>query len=465
MRIKIEYRPTEKQSMFHRSEADEVLYGGAAGGGKSKAIVMEAFIDALEHPGIHSYLFRKTYPELRDTLIKEAAASIPKEIGSYKAQTHDYCLINGSVLHFRYCRNIQDAYNYQGAEMHRLYIDELTHFTQDVYDYLKTRVRAPKKLNIKPRIRCATNPGGVGHGWVKARFIDNRTPFEIEKDEIESKVLGYTKTVTVQYIPAYATDNPHLTDDYIIELEQKPEALRKALLYGDWNVFEGQVFTEFANDPEHYKDRAYTHVIEPFRIPKSWLIYRGFDWGYSKPFSVGWYTADEDGRVYRIREYYGCNGVPNVGIKANPIDVAQKIREIEDTDENLKGRNIIGIADPAIFSRDGGESIADMMSRHPNYIGFNKGDHTRIAGKMQLHYRLEFDEDGYPMFYVFNTCVNFIRTLPTLVYSTTDVEDVDTECEDHIYDECRYILMERPISPRKREERYIPQADPLNQRS
>ena len=115
MTIKIDYKPTAKQSMFHSSTADEVLYGGAAGGGKSKAIVMEAFIDALEHPGIHSYLFRKTYPELRDTLVKEAVASIPKELGSYKAQTHDYCLINGSVLHFRYCRNIQDAYNYQGA--------------------------------------------------------------------------------------------------------------------------------------------------------------------------------------------------------------------------------------------------------------------------------------------------------------------------------------------------------------
>lgn len=465
MQIDIDYTPTEKQCLFHSSVADEVLYGGAAGGGKSKAIVMEALIDALEHPGVHSYLFRKTYPELRDTLVKEAQKSIPPELGSYSASTHDYKLINGSVLHFRYCRTIQDAYIYQGAEMHRLFIDELTHFTQDIYDYLKTRVRVPKDLGVKPFIRCATNPGGAGHGWVKQRFIDGKQPFKTNTIIVHSDVLGKDEKVTVQYIPAYATDNPHLTDDYIIQLEQKPEALKKALLLGDWDIFEGQVFTEWRNKPEGYMTGKHTHVIEPFKIPLNWRIYRGFDYGYTKPFSVGWYAVDEDRRIYRIREYYGCvKGKANVGIQIDPYEIAKGIKQIEANDPNLMGRKIIGIADPAIQQQTTGESVADMMAHDGVY--WNYGDHTRIAGKMQFHYRLKFDKNGVPMFYCFKTCPEFIRTIPTIVYSSKNVEDIDTECEDHIYDECRYVFMANPINaPELPPPPSLPQDDPFEWRT
>ena len=225
-----------------------------------------------------------------------------------------------------------------------------------------------------------------------------------------------------------------------------PQAERDAQLYGSWDSFSGQVFTEWKNDPAHYQDRQYTHVIDPFMIPKHWRVLRGFDWGYARPFSVGWWAADEDGRLYRIAEYYGWNGTPNQGARMEVAEVAREIRRIEQEDPNLRGRHIAGIADPAITQRDGGDSIADIMARCQVY--WDKADNTRLAGKMQYHYRLAFDEKGLPMLYVFNTCKQFIRTFPNLVYDQRHVEDVDTNGEDHAYDEGRYVLMERPISPR-----------------
>ncbi|WP_051291316.1 phage terminase large subunit [Fictibacillus gelatini] len=438
MKIRINYRPTEKQGMYHSSTADEVLYGGAAGGGKSKATVMEALQLCLEHPNTNAYLFRKTYPELRDTLIAEAMNSIPKEIGKYNDSKKTYFLINGSELRFRYCQSENDRFKYQGAEIHWLFIDELTHFSKTVYDYLKTRLRANKRLGIKPKVRCTSNPGGVGHGWVKAYFIDIGEPFKIHERQIESKTLGKTQIKKIQYIPAYATDNPHITDDYIFELEQKPEALKKALLFGDWNVFEGQVFTEWMNSPN--PERRYTHVIEPFRIPDGWHKFRSFDYGYSRPFSVGWWAVDYDGRLYRYREWYGCTGEPNVGLKLSPTEIAKGIKEREAGDGN-----IIGFADPSIWSKDRGESVADIMLKEG--VTWLKADNDRLNGKMQVHNRLKFDENGIPMLYVFSTCKDSIRTIPNLPYSETKVEDIDTDAEDHAYDDWRYALMSRPYTP------------------
>lgn len=469
MCIEIDYKPTPKQALFHSSPAYEVLYGGAAGGGKSKAIVMEAFIDALEHENVDAYLFRRTYPELRDTLIREAILSIPPELGRFNKSTHDMRLINGSTLHFRHCRNLADAYAYQGAEMHRLYIDELTHFEKPVYDYLRTRVRAPKRLGIKPYIRATTNPGGVGHGWVKSAFIDGKEPFKIYDCVISSEVLGKSRTVTRQYIPATALDNPHIGDEYIFELEQKPEALRRALLSGDWDVFEGQVFTEWRDIPQEYISGKGTHVIEPFKIPDHWKRYRSFDWGYSRPFSVGYWAEDDEGKLYRYAEIYGSpkdrftglTKTPNEGMRLEPGAVAAIIKDYEDAHE--QGRRIIGIADPAIFdeSRGSDGSVAKIFERKGIY--FEKADNKRIAGKMQVHYRLAFDQNNMPRLYVFNTCRDFIRTMPALVYSSVNVEDIDTDGEDHIYDETRYMCMYRPVLPlRTKQSMAREEFDPLN---
>ena len=168
------------------------------------------------------------------------------------------------------------------------------------------------------------------------------------------------------------------------------------------------------------------------------------------------------GAAYRIKELYGCTGRPNEGLRIDPVEQARRIREAEQNDPLLRGRVIHGIADPAIFDESRGESIAAMMERSPNFLRWSPGDNTRLAGKMQFHYRLNFDADGRPMFQVFNTCKHFIRTIPNLVYDESNVEDIDTRQEDHIYDECRYVLMENPISPPVRCAAPPMPDDPLN---
>ena len=281
--VAIDYEPTAKQQMFHRSRADRLLYGGAAGGGKSRACVMDALFRCLRHPGTHAYLFRRSYPELLDSLIKEAQECIPLELGEYKSSSHDLELPNGSVMHFRHCLREKDRFLYNGSEIDWLYIDELTTFSKRIVDHLLTRLRTKKTSGIKPIVRYTSNPGGIGHGWVKQMFIDCANPFEIHVERIYSPQLKKFRDIKMQYIPAFVTDNAHITDDYLYELESKPKALRDALLYGKWDAFEGQVFIEFVNDPAHYLDKMETHVIEPFELPRYWPRYRSFDFGYSKP--------------------------------------------------------------------------------------------------------------------------------------------------------------------------------------
>ncbi len=439
--ICLDYRPTEKQRAFHLSTANEALYGGAAGGGKSKALVMDALARCLSHPWTHAYLFRRTYRELEDTLIAEARASIPKAVGMYNAARHEITLVNGSVMHFRHCRGTQDMYDYAGVEMHWLYVDELTSFEAPVYDYLKTRLRAKAALGIVPVARCATNPGGIGHAWVKARFVDAGRPMELIRHRVTSDVLKREGMFVTHFIPAVAAENPYVGDAYVFELERKPEALRRALLLGDWNAFEGQVFTEFKDDPARHCDERWTHVIKPFMIPQHWMRYQSFDHGYSAPFSVGWWAVAPSGTAYRYREWYGWNGTPNKGLELSPKEIARGILDRE-AEERAQGIRFDRIADPAIFERSRGDSIAQQMAAEGAI--FRKGDNARLAGKMQLHGRLRFDADGKPGLYVFDCCRQFLRTVPALPYDAARVEDVDTAAEDHVYDETRYFLMSRP---------------------
>ncbi|MBQ3021905.1 MAG: terminase family protein [Clostridia bacterium] len=432
---------------------DEALYGGAAGGGKSDCAIAEA-LRQVHIPHYRGLILRKTYPQLSEIIDRSREiykSAYPK--AKYNEQKHCWTFPSGAKIYFGSLHHTKDRLNYQGKQYDFIDFDELTQFTWDEYNYLLSRNR-PGGPGTRCYMRAQANPGGIGHGWVKERFINPAKPMTTIW---ENTKITYPdgRTVTKKrsrvFVPSRVFDNKILMEndpDYVARLAAMPEAERKALLYGDWDSFSGQVFTEWRDNPDEYDMRRNTHVINPFRVPDSWKIYRGFDFGYAKPFSVGWYAIDHDGRMYRIRELYGCTGTPNEGVRWEPSEIARKIYEIEKTDPNLKGKKIRGIADPSIFDKSRGESIAEMMERERVY--FEKGDNTRLAGKMQMHNRFAFDENGIPMLYVFNTCRHFIRTVPALVYDTVHVEDVDSTTEDHIYDECRYVCMEHPINPIKR---------------
>lgn len=446
------WSPQPRQAAFMARPEWEALYGGAAGGGKSDALVMEA-LRQVHIPHYKALILRKTYPQLAELIEKTLhyySRAFPK--ARYNDSRHTWTFPSGAKIVFGSMQYTKDRTKYQGAAFDFIAFDELTHFTWDEYSYLFSRCR-PNGPGTRCYIRSTANPGGVGHGWVKDRFITAAPPMTTIWTEMDvagpdgQRIQGKRSRI---FVPAKVSDNPALMRNdpgYVLSLASLPTAEREALLNGNWDSFTGQVFIEWRNDPKGYETRVGSHVIKPFVIPASWHIYRGLDWGFSRPFSVGWYAVDPDRRLYRIRELYGCKkDQPNVGVQWEPSRVAREIRRIESEDPNLKGRRIVGVADPAIFASDTGESVADMMEK--NLVSWEKGDHNRLAGKMQIHDRLAFDQRGVPMLYVFDTCKHCIRTLPSLVYSQVDVEDVDTDGEDHIYDELRYVCMMDPIAPR-----------------
>ncbi len=433
---------TRTQREFMNADADEVLFGGAAGGGKSYGQLVDALIYALKYPRSRQLILRKTFPELEHSMIFTSLGFYPKNVCKYSATAKKWNFVNGSVIEFGYCATKADVFRYQGAEYDVVRFDELTHFTEEQYTYLISRVRG---VNPYPKmVKSSTNPGGPGHIWVKNRFIDGYTPGKVHEDtDTGARRL---------FIPSLVTDNVFLMNadaDYVKRLEQLPENERKALLYGQWDIFDGQVFSEWRNSAFGRRTRKWSHVIEPFKIPKEWRRFRAFDFGYSKPFAVSWFAVDNDGRAYNYRELYGCTGTPDVGVKWTAPKIADKIREIEESED--KGCTITGYADPAIWNSTGSPegSIAEMMERRGVY--FEKGNNDRLAGKMQVHSRLAFDKEGMPMIYFFENCKNMIRTLPQLTYDSTRPEDVDTTGEDHLYDAMKYFLMSDPIALRKSE--------------
>lgn len=434
---------TKTQKKFIDASAGEVLFGGAAGGGKSYGQLADALLYALKYQGSRQLVLRRTFPELEHSIIFTSLQFFPQKAARYKSTSHTWEFLNGSLIEFGCCAAETDVLRYQGAEYDVVRFDELTHFTEEQYTYLMSRIRG---VNPYPKqIKSSTNPGGIGHSWVKRRFIDGFTP-EVEHKDGKS---GFSRI----FIPSYVQDNVFLMKadkEYITRLKQLPEAEKKALLYGQWDIFDGQVFTEWRNLPQGYRTRRWSHVIAPFEIPGSWRRFRSFDFGYSKPFAVSWFAVDHDGRVYNYRELYGCTGTPDKGVKWTAQKIAEKICEIEE--KEVTDMPITGYADPAIWNSTGSSegSIAEMMEKSGVY--FEKGRNDRLAGKMQVHYRLAFDRKGLPMLYVFNTCKNMIRTLPQLRYDPVNPEDADTRQEDHLYDALKYFLMSDPIPPRMSQE-------------
>lgn len=441
--------PNDKQKLFLKANVRHVGYGGARGGGKSWAIRSKAIILCGRYAGIKVCIVRKTYPELEQNHIMQLKALL-SGIARYNKQDKMFYFPNGSTIKLQYCKNDADLENFQGAEYDVIFIDEATQFTEFQLKSISACCRGVN--NFPKRIYYTCNPGGQGHGYIKRIFIDKR--YEDTEDPEE-----------YVFIQALVQDNVALMaadPNYVKFLEALPPKLREAWLYGSWDMFEGQFFEEFKDLPEHYIDRQWTHVIEPFDIPPGWKIYRSYDFGYSKPFSCAWWAVDYDGRLYRILELYGCTGQPNEGVKWSPAQQFKKIKEVEDQHPYLKGKRINGVADPAIWNADTGTSIADVAAEY--HIYFDKGDNQRIAGWMQMHYRMAFDDNGYPMMYIFSNCKAFIRTIPLMMYDETNVEDLDTDLEDHPADESRYMCMSRPIKPAIGKKEIRATDDPLNQR-
>lgn len=448
--IRIAY-PNEKQKLFLNARNKFIAYGGARGGGKSWAVRTKAVLLAAEYPGIKMLIVRRTYKELEGNHIRILKAMC-KDIARYNSTSKIMTFTNGSTIEFMYCARDGDLDRLQGLEYDIIFLDEAAQLSEYQIKAITATLRGVNQF--PKRCYCTCNPGGQGHSYIKRVFVDrNFLPTENPDD--------YT------FIQALVDDNTALMSaqpEYLATLEALPYKLREAWRYGRWDVFEGQVFSQFTDDPEHYDDRHWTNVCNPFPIPFDWTIYRGYDHGYNKPFSCGWYAIAPTGRMYRIRELYGCTGEADIGVQWDVPQIAEKIKEIERDDPNLAGRHIFSIADTAIFNHESGPSIAEQFEEQNVY--FDKADKHRLPGLMQCHYRLNMDEEGLPMFYVFNTCKHFIRTIPALLYSETDVEDVDTKMEDHIYDEWRYVCMARPIAPRIKididKEWTPPPDDPLN---
>lgn len=442
------YEPNEKQKLFLLDKHKYIGYGGARGGGKSWSVRTKAKLLCVRYRGIKVLIVRRTYPQLEENHIVPLREEIPKKLARYNGKDRKFTFITGSTIKFMYCNSDKDLENFQGQEYDIIFIDEATQLSE--YQ-LKMIAACNRGANDFPkRIYYTCNPGGQGHAYIKRIFIDRK----YNKGE---------KPEEYSFTQARVKDNKVLMQkdpEYISRLEALPPKLRKAHLEGSWDIFEGQFFEEFIDDEEHYDDRAWTHVIEPFEIPYDWKIVRSYDFGYAKPFSLGWWAIDYDGVAYRILELYGCTNEPNEGVKWEPEEQFRRIREMEMTHPLLKGRKITGVADPSIWDGSRGQSVEETAEKHQIY--FEKGVNDRIPGWMQIHYRLAFDENGHPMMYVFNTCKAFIRTIPLMSYSETKPEDLDTDLEDHVADETRYFCMSRPIKPRKQAKMKEIGDDPLN---
>lgn len=444
------WQPQPKQAEFMARDEYEVLYGGAAGGGKSDAIIAEA-LRQVDNPNYRAIIFRKTYPQCRELILKSLriySRAFPK--AKYNGSEHYWQFPSGAKIYFGSMPNSTSYLNYQGLSYSYIAFDELTHFTKEEYEYMISRNRADGE-GLRVYIRATANPGGIGHGWVKERFITASAPgvpYEVKAEVTGNDGKKTSVTRSRVFIPSSVFDNRKLLDNdpgYLANLALLPDAQKKALLYGDWNSYEGQVFTEWRDNPEGYESGKYTHVIAPFEIPKTWKRYRTFDFGYAKPYAVQWWAVDYDGRAYLYRQLYGCvPDSPNTGVKEEPRVQARKIRQIEK--ELEAGNHIYGIADPAIWDESRGRDGTIISIFEEEGLFFNKGKNARLSGKMQCHHRMAFDKSGRPMMYVFNTCRPFIRTIPNLIYDSKNVEDVDSDCEDHDYDAMRYFFMENPIA-------------------
>ena len=400
-------RISDKQYAFLSANRKHVGFGGARGGGKSWSVRTKAKILACSYDGIKILIVRRTFPELVNNHINQLREEL-HGLATYNKTEKVFTFPNNSTIKFGYCNNDKDLDQYQGAEYDVIFLDEATQLQEM---WIKKITACVRGVNDFPkRIYYTCNPGGASHGYFKRLFIDRQ--YETGEDPED-----------YSFIQALVTDNKALMEsqpDYIKQLEALPPKLKEAWLYGRWDIFEGQFFEDFRTTPDIEKCTAagitqeqalqqhrWTHVIEPFDLnagdKRGWNIMRSYDFGYNKPFSLGYWAVDYDGVLYRILEIYGCTQTPDEGVKWSPDEQFKRISQFEREHPWLKGRKIVdSVADPAIWDQSRGESIAETAARYGIY--FTPGDNNRIPGWMQVHYRLQFDENGYARMYVFNTC-------------------------------------------------------------
>lgn len=416
----------------------EVFFGGARGGGKTDAMLGE-WVSHADQYGEHAIglMVRRQRTELVETIERSKALYGP--LGwEFKEQEKMWRSPQGARLRFAYLERDSDAEAYQGHSYTRVYIEEVGNFPSPT-PILKLMATLRSGAGVPCGMRLTGNPGGPGHQWVKARYID---PAPAGYEVITDAVSGLQRV----FIPSKINDNKYLGEDYIQRLKASgSENLVRAWLEGDWSVIDGAFFDGFSYE---------RHVIRPFTIPDDWLRFRSMDWGFAAPFSVGWWAVcpDQYGRIprgalVRYREWYGASS-PNTGLRLTAEEVADGIVSRE-TNEKIA----YGVLDPAAFAQDGGPSIAERMMKRGAV--FRRADNTRVgtrgamSGWDQVRARLKGDMDGQPMLFVFETCKDFIRTVPALQHDPDRPEDLDTDGEDHCADEVRYGCASRPWVPKQ----------------
>lgn len=426
------------QVAFVSSPIYEVFFGGARGGGKTDAVLGEWAIHADEYGAdAIGLMVRRTRVELTETF--ERARKLYTPLGARFTSTPMRVVMpGGGRLTFAYLERDSDAEAYQGHSYTRVYVEEAGNFPSSA-PVMKLHATLRSGGGVPVGMRLTGNPGGPGHQWVRARYID---PAPLGWEVIEDAATGLRRI----YIPSRVGDNRYLGADYVTQIRASgsPE-LVKAWLEGDWSVIAGAYFPEWGAQ----------HVVAPRELPAEWARYRAMDWGSARPFAVLWFAVSDGslpqfprGALVVYREWYGCAGEPNVGVRMTAEEVAYGIAARDAEDPTPDGRRMSGVCDPAMFSADGGPSIAERMLTAAKIV-WRPADNARVprggamGGWDQVRARLKGDGER-PGVYVFSSCVHLIRTLPALQHDQHRPEDVDTEGEDHAGDALRYGCMARP---------------------
>jgi phage terminase large subunit len=425
VRVSDHYTPFERQREFHECEAKYRLFGGAAGPGKTKALLWEAIRQANRYEGVDTLLLRRTFQELESSLLKEFRRVPRGMYRKYNDSKHVVTWHNGSTTRFGYCRNENDVYQYQGAEFLFIGLDELTHFTVKQWQFLTSRNRC-SVLGTFPNMAGASNPGNIGHAWVKSLWVDKRPAPGMDRPELYD-------AADYEFIRAKISDNPIYANDkeYRKTLEALPEHLRRAFLDGDWNVFAGQYFDIF-------EFGRHTGRLEEFGIQEWWPKWISLDWGFHHPSAVYWHTLTPDGKVITYREFVQ-NGL-------SPRLLGQAIAERSANGEKIAN---VFLSPDAFAHRTAEASIAEQLGDVLAVAGLPlpvAADDDRIGGWQLLYALLERDAC-----FIAENCDKLIECIPTLVRDDKHMEDIRKVDGDDTADGWRYgiVSMMRDAPVRK----------------